>query len=151
MNINQRVQELIYNSNVSQKALSSAISVPTSTLNNWIKLGRSIPSEYIIPICEFFDISTDYLLTGKEDTSSNIKLDSNEQRLLKMYSLLSDIEKGEILGELKAMTKDRMIEKQESNVQTVLIAARSSDHHPPELVTGDFSDIINAPDATDEY
>lgn len=151
MNINQRVQELIYNSNVSQKALSSAISVPTSTLNNWIKLGRSIPSEYIIPICEFFDISTDYLLTGKEDTSSNIKLDNNEQRLLKMYSLLSDIEKGEILGELKAMTKDRMIEKQESNVQTVLIAARSSDHHPPELVTGDFSDIINAPDATDEY
>ena len=114
-------------------------------------MGRSIPSEYIIPICEFFDISTDYLLTGKEDTSSNIKLDNNEQRLLKMYSLLSDIEKGEILGELKAMTKDRMIEKQESNVQTVLIAARSSDHHPPELVTGDFSDIINAPDATDEY
>ena len=69
MNINQRIQELICNSNVSQKALSSAISVPTSTLNNWIKLGRSIPSEYIIPICEFFDISVDYLLTGKEKSS----------------------------------------------------------------------------------
>ena len=61
------------------------------------------------------------------------------------------MEKGEILGELKAITSNRENIKKNDNLQTVLIAARSFDHHPPELVTGDFSDIINAPDATDEY
>ncbi len=38
-------------------------------------MGRSIPAEYIIPICEFFDVSLEYLLTGKEN--SNISTISN--------------------------------------------------------------------------
>lgn len=72
MNINQRVQGLLDNSKLTQKELSKYISVASSTLNNWIKLGRSIPSEYIIPICEFFGVTVDYLLTGNEN-SQNIK------------------------------------------------------------------------------
>lgn len=73
---------------------------------------------------------------------------SNKQRLLKMYDLLTDMEKGEILGELKAMTKNRNLD---IHIQTVRVVARSTDNAPPRMVTGDFSDIINAPDATDEY
>jgi len=71
-----------------------------------------------------------------------------KQRLLKMYDLLTVMEKGEILGELKAMTKNR---NPDINIQTVRVAARSTDNAPPRMVTGDFSDILNAPDATNEY
>lgn len=74
--------------------------------------------------------------------------DSDKQRLLKMYDLLTPMEKGEILGELKAMTKKR---NPDIHIQTVRIVARSTDDTPPRMVTGDFSDILNAPDATDEY
>ena len=38
-----------------------------------------------------------------------------------------------------------------NNTETVLEASRSFDNQPPKLVTGDFSEIVNAPDATDEY
>ena len=108
MNINQRVLELLHNSNKSQKALSFAISVPASTLNNWIKLGRSIPSEYIIPICEFFDVSVEYLLTGEEKIISKDNINEDEQKLLKMYRLLTEREQGEYFGELKEKTKNRV-------------------------------------------
>ena len=71
MDINQRVQKLLDSSKTTQKDLSSAIGVATSTLNNWLKLGRSIPSEYIIPICEFFKISPNYLLIGEENNEKH--------------------------------------------------------------------------------
>lgn len=94
---------------------------------------------------------------GKEEVSARAKElakgtiseeDSNKQRLLKMYDLLTTMEKGEILGELKAMTKNR---NPDIHIQTVRIVARSTDNAPPRMVTGDFNDILNAPDATDEY
>lgn len=122
----------------------------TSKLTAW-KNGSIPNGTILLLISEFFSVSVDYLLTGKEKKSPMQELSTDEQRLLHMYSLLSDMEKGEVLGELKAITSNRENIKKNDNLQTVLIAARSSDHHPPELVTGDFSDIINAPDATDEY
>lgn len=81
MNINQRVQNLLDNSKLTQKELSKYISVASSTLNNWIKLGRSIPSEYIIPICEFFGVTVDYLLTGTETKHSPVPETKTEQAM----------------------------------------------------------------------
>lgn len=107
MNINQRVQELLNNSKSTQKDLSAYISVATSTLNNWIKLGRSIPSEYIIPICEFFDVSLEYLLTGKEKISNEpeqVKIknvDAKEQRLLNAFRALSYEEQFCFIGRME--------------------------------------------------
>ncbi|MCM1315544.1 MAG: hypothetical protein NC040_01600 [Muribaculaceae bacterium] len=88
--------------------------------------------------------------TTAEELVKGISLKQNpdKQRLVKMYDLLTDMEKGEILGELKAMVKNR---KSDIHIQTVRVVARSIDNAPPRMVTGDFSDILNAPDATDEY
>ena len=88
--------------------------------------------------------------TTAEELVKGISLKQNpdKQRLLKMYDLLTDMEKGEILGELKVMTKNR---NSNIRIQTVRVVARSIDNAPPRMVTGDFSDILNAPDATDEY
>lgn len=144
-----RMIDLCENNNITITTLLDKFTNSRSTINAW-KNGN-ISTELLPNIAKELNVSLDMLLTGEEKNSSEQKLSKDQQRLLHMYSLLSDIEKGEILGELKAMTKDRMIEKQESNIQTVLMAARSFDNHPPELVTGDFSDILNAPDSTDEY
>ena len=57
MNISQNLSHIIKKKKITQKALSKQLGVPTSTINNWIKLNRSIPSEFIIPICEFLDIT----------------------------------------------------------------------------------------------
>lgn len=141
---------LCNNNGLSPTETLKKMDLSTSKLTAW-KNGSIPNGTILLLISEFFNVSVDYLLTGEEKNSSEQKLSIDQQRLLHMYSLLSDMEKGEILGELKTLTKDRIIEKQENNIQTVLVAARSFDNHPPELVTGDFNDILNAPDSTDEY
>ena len=63
--------------------------------------------KYLIEIADFFNVSIDYLVYGKEINSIQDNLSEDEKRLLNMYSQLTDIEKGEILGELKTITKGR--------------------------------------------
>lgn len=118
MNINQRVQKLLANSKLTQKELSAYISVAPSTLNNWIKLGRSIPSEYIIPICEFFDISLEHLLTGKEnklDKQNEIyQINNREKELLKYFRELSNEEQVRLLARAEVLAEQEQAKFKEN-------------------------------------
>lgn len=139
---------------LTQADLCAYIGINTSTMTTWKNRKTDPPAKYIIHICEFLDVSPYLLLSGEEKESSSPQLSDDQQRLLQMYSMLSDMEKGEILGELKAITKNRKPiseNKKNPNIQTVFMAARSSDNHPPEIVTTDISNILNAPDSTDKY
>ena len=95
MNISQNLSHIINEKKITQKALSKQLGVPTSTINNWIKLNRSIPSEFIIPICEFLDITPYLLLTG-ENVSSKSVLGPDEQELLDIYNSLSPKSQGQV-------------------------------------------------------
>lgn len=152
MTISQRISFLFDKTGKKQKELSLFAGIPTSTISAWRTRDSEPSASNVSTIADFFGVTIEYLLTGEEKNNNNtfsINIADDVQRLLKMYSLLSDMEKGEILGELKVMTKGRA--SKNSNIQTVLMAARSDDDHGPELVTGDFSDVLNAPDSTDEY
>ena len=135
------------------KFVTQILSLSSSKVTAW-KNG-SIPKYGILKqIADYFHVSVGFLFDGEEKESSSPQLSDDQQRLLQMYSMLSDMEKGEILGELKAITKNRKPiseNKKNPNIQTVFMAARSSDNHPPEIVTADISDILNAPDSTDKY
>ena len=148
MNISQKVQDELKKHNLTQKQLSNHLSIATSTINNWIKLNRSIPAEYIIPICEFLNITPYYLLTGKEkEEFENIP----EQELLESYRKLSDFEKGEVLGDIKRRVANAEQVKK-PNVRRVYQAARTYDHTPIDpYVDADISELYNAPDSSDEY
>ena len=148
MNISQKVQDELKKHNLTQKKLSNHLSIATSTINNWIKLNRSIPAEYIIPICEFLNITPYYLLTGKEkEEFENIP----EQELLESYRKLSDFEKGEVLGDIKRRVANAEQVKK-PNVRRVYQAARTYDHTPIDpYVDADISELYNAPDSSDEY
>lgn len=149
MNINQRIQELICNSNVSQKALSSAISVPTSTLNNWIKLGRSIPSEYIIPICEFFDISIDYLLTGKEKSSQEEHLSENELEMLEIFQKFNDREQIKLIGKLEELYRQKQIKEDQKPAAFKVARSADGQFRKTELSAEELKRIHNLPEDTD--
>lgn len=140
------------NKRISITALLKKLGISSANGTFW-KNGSLPNGDSLIQLSKFLDVSTDYLLFGEEQYSSKENLSEDQQRLLKMYSLLSDMEKGEILGELKVITKGRTITKEDndSNIHTAYVAARSFDNHPPEIVTGDFSEILNAPDVTDKY
>lgn len=110
------------------------------SLTAW-KNGAMPNSDIVVNLSVFLNVPTDLLLMGEEKSPSLLE---DKVRLLEMYDMLTDMEKGEILGELKQMTK-------KINIHTAEIAARSTNNDPPKVVIGDFSDILNAPDSTDDY
>lgn len=148
MNISQKIQDELKKRNFTQKELANHLSIATSTINNWIKLNRSVPAEHIIPICEFLGVTPYYLLTGKEKEScDNIP----ERELLENYRKLSDFEKGEVLGDVKRRAANAEQVKK-PNIRRVCQAARTYDHTPIDpYVDADISELYSAPDSTDEY
>lgn len=136
-------------------AVLKKIGVGTANGTYW-KNGSVPSSDIVIQLAEFLDVSTDYLLVGKEkDVKPIITLSENEQELLEVFGKFTDREQIKIIGKME----EWLAEKQrraatattKPNVQTAYIASRSFDNMPPRTVTGDFSDVLNAPDATDEY
>lgn len=109
-------------------------------LSGW-KKGVFPNSEIVMNLSVLLNVPTDTLLFGEK---KSLSLSEDKVNLLEMYDMLTDMEKGEILGELKQMTK-------KIRIHTAEIAARSTNNEQTKTVTGDFSDILNAPDATDEY
>lgn len=146
MNISQNLSHIIKEKKITQKALSKQLGVPTSTINNWIKLNRSIPSEFIIPICEFLDITPYLLLTG-ENVSSKSVLDPDEQELLDIYNSLSPKSQGrlreraEVLAELEAP----VVKEPEPEQETIFIeysTLKVSDGTGEPLIDDTYHDFL---------
>ncbi|OQB15748.1 MAG: hypothetical protein BWY15_00461 [Firmicutes bacterium ADurb.Bin193] len=105
MEINRRIIEELDKKSLRQTQLCEYIKVANSTLNNWLKLNRSIPAEYIFPISEFLEIDPIYLLTGK-----GASLTKDEKELLHIYKNLD--ERGKTMVRAKAFEEsDRMLGK----------------------------------------
>lgn len=107
--INERIINLLKSQKLSQKNMAESIGLATSTINNWLKLGISIPSEYIIPICEFLDVDCNYLLTGKHNTKQiNLITEDDVQRLSLIHQLPKEAQyefRGELKGYLKCFNE----------------------------------------------
>lgn len=96
--------DLCSRNRTSPSAVAIAVGLSNSIATKW-KNGAYPSGDILLKIAEYFNVSTDYLLTGKEKNTS-LNFSRDKQRLLEMYDLLTDMEKGEILGELKVLTRD---------------------------------------------
>ena len=116
------------------------------SLTAW-KNGAVPNSDIVISLSVFLNVPTDRLLLGKEKSPS-FELSEDRQRLLNMYNLLDDMEKGEILGELKVMTRYRADKDQQ-----VRIAARSVGSNEPlddNEILKKLDILDNIPEADEE-
>lgn len=109
--INERITNLLSsNSAFSQKDLANYIGKQPSTLSNWLLKDREIPSSYLIPICEYLNVSLNYLLTGSEIESSNVTTSASDQEWLDLiHQLPEGVQreyKAEIKGYVKALNKE---------------------------------------------
>lgn len=101
MSIQEIIIATLQHEGLTQKGLASNIDVSSSTLNNWLKLGRDIPSQYIIPICEFLKITPQYLLSGQDTEKKLVSgLTEDEQKILNYYAQLTEEQKDYIKGEM---------------------------------------------------
>ena len=93
MDILDRISLLL--GNREQKELTNYLGLKSAAFSEW-KSGKSKSyRKYLIEISEFFGVSLDYLVYGKETNVPNIT--SDENKLLTIYNKLSYINKARIL------------------------------------------------------
>lgn len=100
---------------ISAYKMSKETGISDSLIGYW-KKGERVPNaENLILISNYLEVTIDYLLTGKSNETI-IELSEDKKRFLSMYELLNDMEKGEILGEMKNMIKNKPLEEKKKNV-----------------------------------
>lgn len=91
--------------NREQRELTNFLGLKSVAFSEW-KSGKSKSyKKYLIEIADFFNISLDYLVYGKEKGCSTFKLTDEEQELLEYFNKLSDKSKGIILGKAETLVE----------------------------------------------
>ena len=76
-------EQLLQKYGVSAYKVAKATGVTQSTLSDW-KRGRSTPkSENMKKLADYFGVSIDYLMTGKEETEKEPKLKPKDEKDIK--------------------------------------------------------------------
>lgn len=92
-----------------QRELTNYLGLNAVAFSEW-KSGKSKSyRKYLIEISEFFNVSIDYLVYGKE-SYSNAEFSDNKQELLNLYDHMSELNQGKLIGYAQ-----RLIEEQKEN------------------------------------
>ena len=103
MSVGERVLSLLKAKHLKQKDLATFLSVGTSTVSQWKDSNRNPSSELILPICEFLDVSVEYLLSGEE--SSLPVMSGLDAELLKWLHMLNEETQRDFLGSIRLYVK----------------------------------------------
>ena len=114
--------------------LLKSLGLSPGNLNRW-KEGASVNSDILRALSEHFKVSIDFLLTGKEKSSST-ELPEDEQELLTYFKQLDTFNKGKIIGKAELLVE---IKKEPENIiKTVLKQTKTV-----ELIEQDQDDEDN--------
>lgn len=78
----QRIVTLLKEKELKKSDLCKHLGINNSTMANWQSRNTDPPSKYIIPICEFLDVSPYYLLTGSEREVAKDVVSETDQKAL---------------------------------------------------------------------
>lgn len=93
MTFYERLQSLMDSHNLTQKQLADCCNMRQANISEWKKNGNFPSGEIAIRIADYFNISIDYLLTGKEENltqeetellSNYRKLDANTKKIINL-------------------------------------------------------------------
>lgn len=109
MDILDRISMLL--GNREQKELTKYLGLNSVAFSEW-KSGKSKSyRKYLIEIAEFFNISIDYLVYGKEKNSSTDNLSENEQEMLDVFQKFNDREQIKLIGRLEELYRQKQIKE----------------------------------------
>lgn len=114
MTISQRIFELLGKQDKKQNELARYIGVSTSTVSAWNKRGNDPPACLISAIADFFSVSAEYILSGKEiqTTGTQIKCtNTREAEMMYLFRKLSEQSQDRIIGRLEYMVEQAQTEE----------------------------------------
>lgn len=104
-NIGKAIKELRENKNLTQGELGAIIGISGKTISNYEKGDRQPSLEIVSKLAEFFDVTSDYLITG------NMSIATNQGKVkLKFKSGHSAAIKNEQMQELIKMLEENKID-----------------------------------------
>lgn len=144
---------LLEEKGLKQADLCEAIGISSSTMTNWKNRGTDPPAKYIVPICEFLDISPYLLLTGKEKSSPTVELEQNEVEMIEIFREFDGREQVKIIGRMEEwleVKQKREAISQSQKIVGVQVARRTDGKFVKEPVTAEEMKKIKAlPEDTD--
>lgn len=91
--IGERIKFLREKHNISQKGLADATGLQRGNLSHYEKNKIKPSAEAIVALASFFDVSTDWLLTGKENER---KRNGSKDRVAPLIQALDEEERAEV-------------------------------------------------------
>lgn len=110
MTIINRLEKALLDRNLYKKAAAQYIGVPPTTFQTWISRGTDLPAQYVVPLCNFLEVSPIWLLTGQEVVQEQVpddmhRLSDDEWFLVKTFRELDRA--GKIVVSNKAIEESR--------------------------------------------
>lgn len=99
--ISKRIFDLLDQRGLTNADLARGTGISARTIGDWRRLGTNPSADKISCICDFLDVSADYLLAGKKISSPSLSLRDDELELLDYYNALSVLERGKILARME--------------------------------------------------
>lgn len=114
MTISERVFSLLASrEGKSAAGLCKVLGLNASVTTNWKQRNTDPPAKYIIPICEYLEVSPHFLLTGTESQDSSRQPAPDESLLLRRYRSLDD--EGKEIVRAKALEEQRRVAAEQGN------------------------------------
>lgn len=106
-----RILALMSANGVTAAQLTREISLTNGLITQWKSRKQKPSTEAIIKLAQYFHVSTDYLLLGKESEQSIVPaLSKDDLELLELYHQLSERDQGQCVGFIKGLIKREPVE-----------------------------------------
>lgn len=108
MSVINRIHALLESQGKKASDLCVLLGIGTSTMSTWKKRETDPPLKYVPQICEFLNVSMEYLLTGDEKNTvaqigNSADLSTDEADLLSYFRVLSRRNQRAILVQMENM------------------------------------------------
>lgn len=98
MTVSERFFQLLDEKNLRAADLCKILNIGTSVTTGWKNRNTDPPAKYIMQICEFLDVTPEYLLTGTDSIHASVQ---EEIDLVRMYRELPQISKEFVYDSVK--------------------------------------------------
>jgi len=103
----ERILALIASSGLSDSAFCQEIGIGNGIVGKWRANKQKPSTDAVIKIAKYFDVSTDYLLLGKE--SSAIGIPKSDIEWMKILHRLDSQQQAELKGYIKRMLDESSV------------------------------------------
>lgn len=103
MKIIERILALMKEKNIKIKDIANLLSINTSVVSTWKKRKTDPPAEYLYRICDFLDVSLEYIYTGKDSHQNEVNLSEDEKCILTLYNQLNERNKIKLEGYIEGL------------------------------------------------